>query len=504
MRRPSFSQIMAALLLIERAHSTLAEFLPNYSDFTSNFTRRLKKRLGLSQSLHDKVVAYLCTDDIIEGKIKTDHSIQDGPLWAFFKENIIPIRVLNLKDESDGVSLADVADLDGIPLSSLIEVEPDSIIVRKFIAKPACAENTDDQTGLCPYLLTFAEYKNRPIILQIRGDDDGDRDYTIVDFLVGADDKGLFEELSKDAKKFIKENSPLRGWVVSCEDDEMGNLAFEFEEDLCKKLRSKKYEFDIKLYNSDIQNLITRDISNFIKKQDKLCLDGYDGRRAYLLEGPPGTGKSDIIRSIISILPERYTTIILNEKNMYELRALKRRKFLFPALVVIEDIDLLVTSKNKWQILLNFLDGFNAPDKIITVMTSNNKAALLGSIINRPGRIDRPIYVGPGTEEQRVAQLTALTRGICLPPDVDINALAKVTDGYTIAQLRELIRRAAIYTPDSNKNISAEAIKTVLEEFDRQRKETSNAKLTFDDEQIDEDPRVELKSSGRLRLNRRS
>lgn len=464
---------MAALLLVERVHSTLVDFMPSYSDLIRSLNKKIRRKIGAANTLYDKIVLFLGTDDIMEGSFKTDHKIQDGPLWTYMHDTFKPSKVYNVKANSESFDLLQISELEFIPVSSNTESDAASVIIKKFYDRPACVEKVDDTVGVCPFMLTMGHCNDRPFVFQIRQDEDDGEDFTIVDFLFGANDKELFDQLAKKMKAYVREKSPLKNWVISCEDDDMGGVDFFFEEELCKKLRFKKYKFDPNLYNADVRNLIQKDIKNFIAKQDMFCKEGYDGRRAYLLEGPPGTGKSDIIKSIISILPSTYTTIILNDKNIYELRSLKRMKFLFPALVVIEDIDLLVGSRNKWQVLLNFLDGLHSPDRIITIMTSNNKGALISAITSRPGRIDRIVHVGAGDEEQRIAQLKSLTQGIDLPDSVKIEAIAKKTKDYTIAELREIIRRSLIYSNKSTNTIDVNELTTVLTEFERQKIENN-------------------------------
>lgn len=487
MKRPSLGQIMAAMLLLERIHSTLSEVVPSYAEITQNLSRKFRKKLGLSKTLYDKIIEYLETDDYIEDAFMTDHTIQEVTLWEFLQKNLKIVRVLNTLDADRDILLADLGEFEFIETNHITECEVDAISVRRPQISPQCVEEQKEIIGINPYLITMATYKDKPIVIQVRVEEENEAEFTTLDVVYRSEDQSVFTPFFKSMKKYLRENSPLRGWVVSCEQEDLGGMTFCFEEELCKKLRASDYKFDLELYNEDIKNLISLDIKNFIQKQEQFCANGFDGRRAYLLEGPPGTGKSDIIRSIISVLPNNYTTLVLNDKNIYELRKLKRLKFLFPALVVIEDIDLLVTSKQKWQVLLNFLDGFHAPERIITVMTSNNKDILLSSITNRPGRVDRIIHVGPGSETQRRAQLESLLRGLSLPEKVSIDNLTMASEGYTIAELRELIRRSIIYSAESV-NITEEAITTVISEFVRQKKQNENEQLrTMPGEDDDED-----------------
>lgn len=458
---PDYKKIVAGLIVLERIHNTMTSLSASYASFVENTERKFKKKFGILRTLQDEIVDFFGTEELINYKFETEHKIQDPVLKSFLFSALTVKKVIAPK-EGNGICLEDFyGEFDYMDMQDMMVLENNSVI-QKFPFGPYFLAEKETKTGLWPSSITFVMHGDTPIVLYAP-EPEYDTAGIEIDLLCREDDLDLIEELQEQLTEALRNESIVKNWVVHC--DSSQDSEFIFHEEACQELRTGEYKFDIDLYNDEIKNLIQRDIPGFIEKQETFCEHGYDGRRAFMLEGPPGTGKSHIIRSIISILPSHYTTIVLDHKNIEQLAEISRYKFLFPALVIIEDIDLILGSRPRKQILLNFLDGLNAPEQMITIMTSNNMNTLTEAIIDRPGRVDRVIHVGAGDEGQRTAQISSLTRGIKLPSSISPEAISRRTAGFTVAQLRELIRRTAIYTQNFTGELSAEAVETVLAEF---------------------------------------
>ncbi len=156
---------------------------------------------------------------------------------------------------------------------------------------------------------------------------------------------------------------------------------------------------------------------------------GVPYHRGYLLYGPPGTGKS----SLASALGARFGMSIyaVNLAEMND-RTLKGAMNSVPegSIILFEDIDCMrsrggAIESNDWTPvqpaspdaavntrasdrigvslsgLLNVLDGFQAPENVIFVMTTNDIDALDRALL-RPGRIDYRLFLGEAAESQKV------------------------------------------------------------------------------------------------------
>jgi chaperone BCS1 len=171
---------------------------------------------------------------------------------------------------------------------------------------------------------------------------------------------------------------------------------------------------------------IVHDIENFKQSRARYRQLGVPYHRGYLLYGPPGTGKT----SLVSALGARFKMSIylvnlteFNDKSLVKAMKDIPRK----SIVLFEDIDCVKTGRARPATdragrkplgnldekpdpmdqfgvtlsgLLNALDGFNAPEDVLFVMTTNQVEALDEALL-RPGRIDYRLYMGAACEDQK-------------------------------------------------------------------------------------------------------
>lgn len=98
--------------------------------------------------------------------------------------------------------------------------------------------------------------------------------------------------------------------------------------------------------------------------------------------------------------------------------------------------------------LLTEMDGIE-DRKGVFLMAATNRPDIVDPAVLRPGRLDKILYVGLPAEEDRVDILRALTKNRTQPPladDVDLSVVARLTEGYTGADLAGLVRQASLQT----------------------------------------------------------
>lgn len=98
--------------------------------------------------------------------------------------------------------------------------------------------------------------------------------------------------------------------------------------------------------------------------------------------------------------------------------------------------------------LLTEMDGIEER-KGVFLMAATNRPDIVDPAVLRPGRLDKILYVGLPAEADRVDILRALTKNCTQPPladDVDLNVIARLTEGYTGADLAGLVRQASLQT----------------------------------------------------------
>ncbi len=185
-----------------------------------------------------------------------------------------------------------------------------------------------------------------------------------------------------------------------------------------------------------------------------------------LLFGPPGTGKTMLMRALSKelnmgfyyvkcseLLSEWYGE---SEKNVSELFATARHNA--PCILFFDEIDALAKRRDQYSaddvaprvmsVLLTEMDGFKANSgKPVIVIGATNVPDQLDPAIMRPGRLDKIIYMHLPDEAAREAILRVHTQKAPLSPDVDFSRLAKITERFSGADLAnavsEAIRQAA-------------------------------------------------------------
>lgn len=187
-------------------------------------------------------------------------------------------------------------------------------------------------------------------------------------------------------------------------------------------------------------------------------------RRGYLLHGPPGNGKTKMVRALgqhFGLPVYLFDLASLTNDALDE--AWKEIRSEQPLIAVFEDIDAIYDGRHNvtretsfwgngvtFDAFLNTLDGADLQDGIISIVTTNRPEALDAALAKqmsdgtmkvRPGRIDRDVYFGPPNTEGRRKIITRVMRD--MGGDL-IDDLVRATDGKTGAEVQEAATLAAL------------------------------------------------------------
>jgi len=155
-------------------------------------------------------------------------------------------------------------------------------------------------------------------------------------------------------------------------------------------------------------------IAASIRERDMLRGEGLSIKRGLLLSGPPGDGKSTAIECFVNGIAGEATVIIVEAVD--HIRAVYHlAQSLAPAVVIIEDLDLMTKSRqNPYAAnvkddvtgeLLQVLSGGSAYADIVTIATTNHPEAIDEALAKRAGRFDAHVRMGYPSEEMKLSIL---------------------------------------------------------------------------------------------------
>lgn len=180
---------------------------------------------------------------------------------------------------------------------------------------------------------------------------------------------------------------------------------------------------------------------------------GFSHKRGFLLWGPPGSGKTSTIAFVIKQMVAGGGCVFLGDcQPSYLAMGLKNFRDVEPdrpAVVVLEDIDTLIRTYGESQVL-SVLDGEGSISNVCFLATTNYPENLDGRVVNRPSRFDRVVKIGMPNFEARVSYLKSRNLGLS---DRTIEQWAEITDGFSIAHLKEVIVGVMCYGNDLEEQV---------------------------------------------------
>ena len=205
------------------------------------------------------------------------------------------------------------------------------------------------------------------------------------------------------------------------------------------------------------------EVVDFLKQPESYSKNGCRIPRGVILDGPPGTGKTLLAKAVageagvpfISISGSEFVEMFVGVGASRVRDIFGQAKKNAPCIIFIDEIDAVGRQRGGGQgggndereqtinQLLVEMDGFDGNPGIITI-AATNRIDILDQALLRPGRFDRKVSVDLPDWKGRTRILGVHSRGKPLEPDVDLEAIARRTPGYSGAQLENLMNEAAI------------------------------------------------------------
>lgn len=208
----------------------------------------------------------------------------------------------------------------------------------------------------------------------------------------------------------------------------------------------QKSSLDTLVLAPGLKEELRRDATTFFSSEERYASHDIPWKRGLLLTGPPGNGKTHAIKGLVNALGKSclYVRSFACEgtSDQRNIRAVFRRaREVSPCLLILEDLDSLVTDENR-AFFLNELDGFAENHGLMVLATTNHPERLDPAIVDRPSRFDRKYLFDLPALAERRAYLHRWNDG--LRPALRVAAAtieqaAEHTGGFSFAYLKELV-----------------------------------------------------------------
>jgi cell division protease FtsH len=257
------------------------------------------------------------------------------------------------------------------------------------------------------------------------------------------------QHMLAEIRDLIVRHNVFRGQVVSFANDEFGH--HEGVGPLRFHRRPSVGADDIVLPPGTLAS-IERLVVGVARHRDALREGGFPLKRGALLFGPPGTGKTHTVRYLISQLTDFTVVELPGMALRYIQHACALARMLQPALLVLEDVDLIAESRSMrpgmdnpllYQVL-NEMDGLASEADVAFLLTTNRADLLEEAIAQRPGRVDLAVELPLPDAEARRRLFTLYGRGLDVASS-DVDAIVTATEGATGSFFAELARRATLH-----------------------------------------------------------
>ena len=254
---------------------------------------------------------------------------------------------------------------------------------------------------------------------------------------------------------------------------------------------SKEYTWDDVYLDEKTKEDIISTVEVFLNNKQFYIDSKIPWKRGMLLMGPPGTGKTSIIKTIMAKYNFKPVTIAPGS-NFDALReAFSYAQTQSPALLYIEDLDSMIASGAiDMSGFLNLLDGINSANGFFIVATANDVSKFKSSILDRPSRFDRKFEIGLPDEKMTVDYITHWFKTCLTSAQIKTVAKTCVKNKMSYAYLKELYVSSMFKTlsdlkesDKKSKSISQkptyDIVKECLDQLEKDKKSVSGNKVSM-------------------------
>lgn len=268
-----------------------------------------------------------------------------------------------------------------------------------------------------------------------------DRDYGVIFRIHGQGPRKYQDEMQSffdDVEEYLRTNSIYRGQAIVGSDDP------EF-------LDLEHFDASKIIFSDEVTASLNGTLFSPIRHTDAMRREGISLKRALLLEGPYGTGKTSIGQMTAQIAVANGWTFISAKPGRDKVEDVLRTARLYqPAVVFIEDIDIESNDGEASNVtkLLEAFDGITSKGGELQVVMTTNHLDRIHKGMLRPGRLDAVVHIG-SLDRNGIERLVKVIVGEeKLDASTDFDKVAAAMEGFLPAFVKESITRAVTFSID--------------------------------------------------------
>lgn len=181
-----------------------------------------------------------------------------------------------------------------------------------------------------------------------------------------------------------------------------------------------------------------------------------NSKKGVLLYGPPGCSKTLTVKALateaglnfLAVKGAEILSMYVGESERALREIFRKARAARPSIIFFDEIDAIAARRssssggvNVLTTLLNEMDGIEELRNVL-VIAATNKPDVLDPALMRPGRLDNILYIGPPDFEARKEILRIWTNKSVVNPEVDLDNLASLTEGYSGAEIVSICETA--------------------------------------------------------------